>query len=138
MIVGDEVAYINSVGAKVYVYGPERCASYAWQDTSGYPKYATIRNADSWAWMVSYNYFISVWGWSTTGAYSKRELIDGVAKRQDDTTVVDFAPDGDDDIDADIEPSTLPDVPDGWCSEGDDGCAYPGYDISDIGGCWLS
>lgn len=148
MVVSDQLGYLASTGkSDTPIYGDPKCTEWAWSNYGGIGaniRWQTIRNADSYAWMVSYNYFAYLWSWTDSGKPTKRELSDGVDKRQDeggDGTPVETEPSDQDEINLESlgeVPLAMPTPPDGWCVEGEDGCAFPGYDLSDTGGCWLS
>lgn len=106
--------------------------------------------------MVTWNYFHEQWGWSSDGTTTSSTDVGGKgAKRQVEASLdVDKAPskrqtatgapakrqevDGEDTINSSGAYPEIATAPDGFCVEGEDGCAFPGYDLSDVGGCWLS
>ncbi|KAL1612344.1 hypothetical protein SLS60_000570 [Paraconiothyrium brasiliense] len=71
-------------GQKLPIYGAGRAAHYAWQGVGsgsvldGTIMEKTMENADSFAWMISYNWYDDVWVWADDGRWrgttTKREM----------------------------------------------------------------
>ncbi|KAH7402481.1 hypothetical protein BKA66DRAFT_577711 [Pyrenochaeta sp. MPI-SDFR-AT-0127] len=70
--VGDPKEFLIDQGYQL-MYGPGITSQWAWQgmkqgvDGNIDPK--TMGNADSWAWMVSYNWYENAWNWDDDGRW---------------------------------------------------------------------